>query len=91
MILHGEQDQNVPYNQSELLYEALKQACDEAVFISLPKGRHGQGKAFLTSDAIREGAIIRSTSAKGCKVTNPTRFVPTWKTVIAFFNRYLRG
>jgi acetyl esterase/lipase len=91
MILHGEQDQKVPYNQSELLYEALRQACNEAVFISLPKGRHGPTEAFLTSDAIRKGAFIRSTSTKGCKVTNPTRFVPSWKTVIAFFNRSLRG
>jgi acetyl esterase/lipase len=91
MLLHGEQDQNVPHSQSELLYEALQEACDEAVFISLPKARHGQGKDFLTSDAVREGATIRSTSAEGCEVTNPRPFTPTWKTVIEFFNRHLRG
>jgi acetyl esterase/lipase len=91
MILHGELDQKVPHNQSELLYEALKEACDEAVFVSLPKAGHGEGKAFLTRDAIREGTIIRSTSAEGCKVTNPTPFTPTWRTVIEFLNRHLRG
>jgi acetyl esterase/lipase len=90
MILHGEQDQKVPYNQSQLLYEALKDACDEAVFISLPKARHGPYNAFLTKDAIREGATIRSTSAAGCKVMNPAPFTPTWNTVIEFLNRHLR-
>ena len=78
MVLHGELDQKVPHNQGELLYEALKKACDEAVFISLPKGGHGQSNSFLTSDAIREGATIRSTSTAGCKVTNPMPFTPTW-------------
>jgi acetyl esterase/lipase len=91
MILHGELDRNVPHSQSELLYEALKKTCDEAVFISLPKAGHGPFNAFLTRDAIREGATIRSTSAAGCKVTNPTPFTPTWGTVIEFLNRHLRG
>jgi acetyl esterase/lipase len=91
MILHGELDRLVPYNQGELLYEALKNACDEAVFISLPKAEHGPSNAFLTSDAIREGATIQSTSAAGCKVTNTTPFTPTWGTVIEFLNRHLRG
>jgi acetyl esterase/lipase len=89
MILHGEQDLEVPHNQSELLYEALKKACDEAVFISLPKAGHGQSNEFLTSDTIREGATIRSTSAAGCKVTNPAPFTPTWGIVIEFLNRHL--
>ena len=63
MILHGELDQKVPHNQGELLYEALKEACDEAVFVSLPRAGHGPSNAFLTSDALREGATIRSTSS----------------------------
>jgi acetyl esterase/lipase len=91
MILHGKLDPLVAHNQGVLLYKALKKACDEAVFISLPKAGHGPLNAFLTSDAIREGATIRSTSAAGCKVTNPTPFRPTWGTVIEFFNRHLRG
>jgi acetyl esterase/lipase len=91
MILHGELDRRVPYNQGELLYETLKKACDEAVFISLPKAEHGPSNVFLTSDAIREGATIRSTSAAGCKVRNATPFTPTWATVIDFLNSHLRG
>jgi acetyl esterase/lipase len=91
MILHGDLDPSVPYNQGELFYEALKRACDEVVFISLPKAGHGPFNAFLTSDAIREGATIRSTSAAGCKVTNARPFTPTWGTVIEFFARHLKG
>ena len=92
MLLHGEQDAKVPYSQSELLYEALKSACDdEAVFVSLPNGGHGQSEEFLTSDEVREGATIRSTAANDCKVINPMPFTPTWKTVIGFLDRHLRG
>lgn len=91
MILHGDLNSLVPHNQGELLYNALKKACDEAVFISLPKAGHGPFNVFLTSAAIREGATIRSTSAAGCKVTNPTRFTPTWDTLIEFLNHHLRG
>ena len=91
MLLHGEQDAKVPYSQSELLYEALKNACDEAVFVSLPNGGHGQSEEFLTSDEVREGATIRSTAANDCKVMNPMPFTPTWKTVIGFLDRHLRG
>jgi acetyl esterase/lipase len=91
MILHGELDRRVPYIQGEQLYETLKKACDEAVFISLPKGGHVPPNIFLTSNAIREGANIQSTSAAGCKVRNATPFTPTWRTVIAFLNRHLKG
>jgi len=89
MIFHGELDQKVTHNQSELLYEALKEACDEAVFISLPKAGHGPSNAFLTSNALREGATIRSVSTADCKATNAAPFTPTWKTVIDFLNRHL--
>jgi len=91
MILHGELDRRVPYDQSERLYETLKKACDEAVFISLPKGEHVPPNVFLTSDAIREGATIQSTSAAGCAVRYATPFTPTWGTLIEFLDRHLRG
>lgn len=84
MILHGNSDPLVPHNQGEQLYMALNKACKDAVFISLPKAGHGPWNGFLTNDAIREAATMRSTSAAGCAVTNPTPFTPTWKTVIDF-------
>ena len=68
MILHGGSDPLVPHNQGEQLYMALNKACLESAFISLPKAGHGPWNGFLTDDAIREAATIRSTSAAGCAV-----------------------
>jgi acetyl esterase/lipase len=90
MILHGGSDPLVPHNQGEQLYMALNKACLESVFISLPKAGHGPWNGFLTDDAIREAATVRSTSAAGCAVTNPTPFTPSWKTVIEFLDRHLK-
>jgi acetyl esterase/lipase len=90
MILHGDSDQLVPHNQGEQLYMALNKACKEAVFISLPKAPHGNWNGFLTDAALREAATIRSTSATGCAVVNPTPFTPTWKTVIDFLDKYMK-
>jgi len=91
MILHGNSDQLVPHNQGEQLYMALNKACKEAVFISLPKAPHGNWNGFLTSDALREAATMRSTSSEGCKVVNPTPYTPTWKTVIEFLAKYMKA
>jgi len=75
MILHGNSDPLVPHNQGEQLYMALNKACRDAVFISLPRAPHGNWNGFLTDDALREAATMRSTSAAGCTATHrrPTR------------------
>jgi dipeptidyl aminopeptidase/acylaminoacyl peptidase len=90
MILHGNSDQLVPHNQGEQLYMALNKACKEAIFISLPKAPHGNWYGFLTDDALRESATMRSTSSDGCTVINPAPYVPTWKTVIDFLDKYMK-
>jgi acetyl esterase/lipase len=90
MIFHGDSDALVPHNQGEQFYMALNKACHDAIFISLPKAPHGNWNGFLTDDALREAATMRSTSAAGCTVTNPTPYTPTWKTVIDFLDRYLK-
>lgn len=90
MILHGGSDPLVPHNQGEQLYMALNKACLDAVFISLPKAPHGPWKGFLNDEAMRQGATMRSTSAASCAITNPTLYTPTWKTVIDFFDKYLK-
>jgi acetyl esterase/lipase len=91
MILHGGSDPLVPHNQGEQLYMALNKACLESVFISLPRAGHGPWNGFLTDDKIREAATGRSTSAAGCTVSNPTPFTPSWKTVIEFLDKHLKG
>ena len=90
MILHGGSDLLVPHNQGEQLYMALNKACLDSVFISLPKAGHGPWNGFLTDEAIREGATVRSTSAAGCAVTNPSPFTPTWKTVVDFLDKQMK-
>jgi acetyl esterase/lipase len=89
MILHGQSDPLVPHQQGEYLYQALNKACHDAIFISLPKAGHGPATEFLSNDALREAAVIRSTSSQGCVVKNPTPYVPTWSTVIEFLQRSL--
>ncbi len=91
MILHGNSDQLVPHNQGELLYMALNKACKDAIFISLPKAPHGNWNGFLTNDALREAATMRSTAAAGCTVVNPTPYTPTWQTVIYFLDQHMKG
>jgi acetyl esterase/lipase len=90
MILHGDSDQLVPHNQGEQLYMALNKACKDAIFISLPKAPHGNWTGFLSDDALREGATMRSTASAGCTVLNPSPYTPTWKTVIDFLDKYMK-
>jgi acetyl esterase/lipase len=90
MILHGNSDPLVPHAQGEELYMALNKACRDAIFISLPKAGHGPWPGFLSTDALREAATIRSTAAAGCTVSHPAPYTPTWKTVTEFLDRHLR-
>ena len=41
LIVHGDADDVVPYQQSTALLAALKQAGSKAELITLPGGRHG--------------------------------------------------
>jgi dipeptidyl aminopeptidase/acylaminoacyl peptidase len=43
LILHGDHDRTVPFNQSELLYAALKKAGVDVTFIPLKAAGHGFG------------------------------------------------
>jgi acetyl esterase/lipase len=90
LILHGNSDQLVPHNQGEQLYMALNKACRDAIFISVPKAPHGNWNGFLTNDALREAATMRSTSSAGCQVVNPTPYTPTWQTVTDFLDTYMK-
>lgn len=90
MILHGGSDEAVPHNQGEQLYMALNKACKDAVFMSLPKAPHGNWNGFLTNDSLREAATIRSTFSERCSVANPAPYLPTWKTVTDFLDRYMK-
>jgi acetyl esterase/lipase len=45
LIMHGDEDNIVPFNQSELLYEALKKAGNDVTFYKVQGGGHGTGFA----------------------------------------------
>jgi len=43
LIMHGDKDKRVPFNQSELLYEALKRKNVDATLYKVKGGGHGSG------------------------------------------------
>lgn len=44
LIVHGDQDQSVPHNQSQLLYEALKKVGVQVKFHTVKEAGHGRFK-----------------------------------------------
>ena len=44
MNRHGDADRTVPFNQSELLYAALKKAGADVTFVPMKGAGHGFGK-----------------------------------------------
>lgn len=87
LILHGEQDVIVPYDQSRLLYDKLAVAGDDARLISFPKAGHGTSFEMLGDDATHEGAY-EETALNGH--STPARPVtPTWQTVVSFLQQRL--
>jgi acetyl esterase/lipase len=50
LIMHGDQDDQVPFNQSVLLYEALKEARQNVTFYKVKGGGHGV--AFWTPEVL---------------------------------------
>jgi dienelactone hydrolase len=90
MILHGNSDPLVPHNQGEQLYMALKRPVRTLSPSAFPKPPHGNWNGFLTDDALREAATIRSTSADGCTMSNPMPCTLTWKTVIDFLDKHMK-
>jgi dipeptidyl aminopeptidase/acylaminoacyl peptidase len=43
LIMHGDRDRTVPFNQSELLYAALNKAGVDATFMPMKGAGHGFG------------------------------------------------
>jgi acetyl esterase/lipase len=80
LLLHGENDSLVPNGQSELLYEALAAAGNEAVFISVAGAGH-------SPDQIRAGedvTVHHTNRGRQEKVTDePTA---TWETIEHFIH-----
>lgn len=86
LLVHGQADGLVPHGQSVLLYDALKAACRNARFISVPGANHGLSDVMAAS-RFGTQAVFTNT---GCQSTTATGSPnPTWETVIGFLNTAL--
>ena len=81
MLLHGRSDNVVPHAQTEILYDALKAACVDTQFFSVPGAGHSH--ADVTSSSRFGQQTVRTTD--GCResVTQGTPN-PSWDTIAAF-------
>ena len=81
LLLHGRADNVVPHAQTEILYDALKAACVDTRFFSVPGAGHSH--ADVTSSSRYGQQTVRTT--QGCRETvtqgSPN---PSWDTIAAF-------
>jgi acetyl esterase/lipase len=87
LMLHGQQDLLVPWQQSVLLYQAVGAACSDATLVLLPHGQHGQWNEFLTDPTVNADATAQRTHDCHQSHARPVRL--SWNYVINFFDRYL--
>lgn len=57
LISHGRADTTVPYEQSVLLYDALRDACVDATFYELPELGHGYGFDELAAKPVIDQTV----------------------------------
>jgi acetyl esterase/lipase len=78
MILHGRADPFVPHHQSELLYDALREHGNEAVFYSIPDVGHE--RPYVTEPERAAGYVAVATPASA-DAEHPE---PTWEAIEGF-------
>jgi len=81
LILHGQQDLFVPYEQGALLYRALARACADATLFTLPNAGHGfvDDPPGLEDPAVTDGATVQSTDR--CRAARPRALAPSWDLI----------
>jgi acetyl esterase/lipase len=84
MLVHGQGDLLVPHHQSELLYAALRDACRDVTFYSVP----GAGHSVDEVTAGAEGTTGRSTR-KCHRERVRVEAGPTWDTIERWIDRAL--
>ena len=89
LIVHGQADLLVPHDQSVRLYRALKRACAEATFYSLPLAGHSY--AFLSDPSLTAGQIRFKTRGCGREHVSTRARPVQWDTLITFMRRELGG
>jgi len=90
LILHGQQDLFVPYEQGALLYDALRRTCNDATFFTLPDAPHGfvGDPAGLEDPAVTNGSTVQRT--KRCRAGRPRALAPSWGFIARWLHRALR-
>jgi acetyl esterase/lipase len=86
MLLHGQADNLVPHGQSQILYEALRSACTDAQFFSIPGAGHGTGDVLNPSR--HTSHTVRTTTGCGETVTTGSPD-PSWSLIADFLDEAL--
>jgi acetyl esterase/lipase len=84
MISHGQIDGLVPHHQSVLLYQALRDDCNDVTFFSVPGHTHEH--TYLDDPALSVGrTVFSSHDCRGEQVSGEP--APTWEEIGRFFKR----
>lgn len=87
LIMHGEDDDMVPHYESVLLFEALRAACVDVRFISLPNHRHEH--RYLDDPNDSEPRSVQT--VQGCNPPSSSHApAATYDTIRLFFDAWLR-
>lgn len=94
LLMHGRDDAVVPYEQSEILFEALKDVCVDITFYELHELGHGFGFEELTERSVPEQTVSTATCPHRSEGSSSpeARGPPAGPDVIErFFDRHLTG
>lgn len=86
-ITHGQADPLVPFNQSEILFRAYRDAGATATLALVPGAVHTD--SYLVSAAASAGRIVMHTSAG--VVTTGSEPAPTYQALLGFLDTQLRA
>jgi acetyl esterase/lipase len=86
-ISHGADDPLVPSRQSTALFTELAKVCGDARLTIVPG--YGHSDEYLASADASPDRRVSTTS--DCKTTTGTTPAPTYATLLAFFDRTLKG
>ncbi len=86
-ITHGTADPLVPFNQSEILFGAYREAGATATLVLVPGAVHTD--SYLTSAAASAGRVVMHTS--GGVVTTGSEPPPTYEALLGFLDAQLRA
>lgn len=87
LLLHGQQDALVPWQDSLLLFQAVQHAGGRAQLVLLPQGQHGQAMQFLNDSGVNAGAEVQATDGGHETPAHPIALTPQY--LVGFFDRYL--